>query len=220
MAKTLIHGSAVDIETTMRLAQLTLDGYGFSVDDNDDVIAEYLTGFVMKNGDTGPTTLMIAAADGYIDQVASGNVTLRGFTSIRNNAEVHGDLASNILANGQELNWKTVTDLVIVSTTKQQTTSVQIPINAEVVAVSSHVSIQPPGTSYMDVGVAGSAISRKRYGANISTIVETTHPGMESPGISYFAMTSIILTFDTTPTDNSGRVRLTVHYRTIVPPSS
>ena len=216
MPKTLLHGSDVDIETTMRLAQLTLDGYGINVAEE----PEFLTGLVMKNGDGGPTTLMIAAADGYIDQVASGNVTLRGFTSIRNNAEVRGDLASNMLANGQELDAKSVTALVTVSAVKQQATSVQIPANSEVVGVSSYVSVQPPGTSTVDVGVDGSAVSRKRYGANISTSASTAHPGMESPGVSYLVAVSIVLTFNTAPSDNSGRIRLTVHYRTIVPPSS
>jgi hypothetical protein len=216
MPKTLIHGSDVDIETTMRLAQLTLDGYGI----NGDEIPEFLTGLVMKNGDVGPTTLMIAAADGYIDQVASGDVTFRGFTSVRNNAEVRGDFASNMLANGQELDRKTVTDLVVVSAAAQQTTSVQIPANSEVVGVSSFVVVQPPGTSTVDVGVAGSAVSRKRYGVNISTSVGTAHPGVESPGTSYLIATSITLTFNTAPSDNSGRIRITVHYRIIVPPSS
>jgi hypothetical protein len=216
MPRTLIHGSDIDIETTMRLAELTLDGYGINVNEE----PEFLTGLVMKSGDTGSTTLMIAAADGYIDQVASGNVTFRGFTSIQNSAEVRGDLASNMLANGQELDWKTVTALVVVSVAKQQTTSVQIPANAEVAAVSSYVSIQPPGTETLDVGVDGSAISRKRYGVNIATSAGTAHPGVESPGTSYLVATFITLTFNTAPSDNSGRIRLTIHYRAIVPPSS
>jgi hypothetical protein len=216
MPKTLIHGSDIDIETTMRLAQLTLDGYGI----NENEEPEFLTGLVMKSGDAGSTTLMIAAADGYINQIASGDITFRGFTSVRNNAEVHGDFVSNKLVNGQELDRKVVTNLVIVATAAQQTTSVQIPANSEVVGVSSYIVVQPPGTSTVDIGVAGSAISRKRYGVNISTSLGTAHPGMESPGTSYLAITSITLTFNTAPSDNSGRIRLTVHYRAIIPPSS
>lgn len=217
MPKTLIRGSDVDIETSMRLAQLTLDGYGYNGAED----PELLTGLVMKNGDSGPTTLMIAAADGYIDQVASGNVTFRGFTSIRNNAEVRGDLAANKLDNGQEMDWKTVTELVVVSASvTQQTTSIQIPANSEVAAVSAYVQVSPPGTATMDVGVAGSAISRRRYGANVSTGVSSAHPGMESPGVSYLAATAIVLTFDAPPGDGSGRIRLTIHYRSVVPPSN
>ena len=216
MPKTQIHGSDIDIETSMRLAQLTLDGYGYDGSEE----PQLMTGLVMRNGDSGPATLLIAAADGYIDQIASGNVTLRGFTAIWNNAEVHGDFASNKLVNGQELGTKTITDLVVVSTAIQQTTSVQIPADSEVVGVSSHVAVKPPGTLTMDVGVAGSGISRKRYGTNISTDAETAHAGMESPGVSYLAAASIVLSFDNTPSDNSGRIRLTIHYRTIIPPSS
>jgi hypothetical protein len=120
----------------------------------------------------------------------------------------------------QELDRKVVTNLVIVATAAQQTTSVQISANSEVVGVSSYIVVQPPGTSTVDIGVAGSAISRKRYGVNISTSLGTAHPGMESPGTSYLAITSITLTFNTAPSDNSGRIRLTVHYRAIIPPSS
>lgn len=218
MPKTLIHGSAVDIETSLRLAQLTLDGYGYNAEEEE---PEFLTGLVMRSGDAGPITLMIAAADGYIDQVSDGDVTFRGFTSIHNDAEVRGDLASNKLDNGQELDTKSVTALVVVAAgVAQQTTSVQIPENAEVIGVSSHVVATPPGTLSMDVGVVGSAVSRKRYGAGIATSMGSSHPGMESPGTAYFAVTPIILTFNTAPSDNSGRVRLTIHYRTIVPPSS
>lgn len=216
MPKTLLHGSDVDIETSMRLAQLILDGYGYNAEEE----PEFLTGLVMRNGDSGPVTLMIAAADGYVNQVADGDVTFRGFTSVRNNAEVHGDLTSNKLVNGQELNWKTVTALVIVSTAIQQVTSVQVPANSEVAAVSIYVDTQPPGTSNVDVGVAGSAISKKRYGVDVSTNIGTAHPGMESPGVFYLVTTPIVLTFDVAPSDNSGRIRITVHYRAIVPPSS
>lgn len=216
MPKTQIRGSDVDIETSMRLAQLILDGYGYNAGEE----PEFLTGLVMRSGDDGPVTLMIAAADGYIDQVSDGYVTFRGFTSIRNDAEVHGDLTSSKLAHGQELNTKSITDLVVVAAANPQTTSVQIPANAEVIGVSSYVVVTPPGTSSMKVGVTGSAVSRKRYGSGIATAIGSSHPGIESPGTTYLTATPIVLTFDTIPSDNSGRVRLTIHYRTIVPPSS
>jgi len=214
--KTQIHGSDVDIETSMRLAQLTLDGYGF--DGNEQ--PEAMVGLVMRSGDNGPVTLMVAAADGYIEQVAAGHVTLRGFTSIQNNAEVHGDFASNKLANGQETDVKTVTALVSVAAAAQQATSIQIPINSEVLGVSIHVSVKPPGTSSMDVGVAGSALSRRRYGVNLSTDAGTSHPGIESPGLSYLAATPITLSFNIAPSDGSGLIRITIHYRAIIPASS
>jgi hypothetical protein len=216
MPKTQIHGSDVDIETSMQLAQLTLDGYGYDGSEE----PQLMTGLVMRNGDVGPVTLMVAAADGYIEQVAAGHVTLRGFTSIRNNAEIHGDFASNKLANGQETNIKTVTGLASVTALIQQTTLIQIPANSEVLGVSTYVSVQPPGTSAMDVGVAGSALSRRRYGANLPTIAGSTHPGIESPGMSYLALTPITLSFNIAPSNGNGLVRITVHYRAIVPASS
>lgn len=216
MPKTQIHGSDVDIETSLRLAQLTLDGYGFDGGEE----PQQMVGLVMRGGDSGPVTLMVAAADGYIEQVASGHVTLRGFTSIRNDAEIHGDFASNKLANGQETDIRTVTAMVSVAALMQQATSIQIPANAEVLGVSIYVSVQPPGTSAVDVGVAGSALSRRRYGASVPTGAGSSHSGIESPGMSYLVATPITLSFDTAPSDGSGLVRITVHYRAIVPASS
>jgi len=124
--------------------------------------------------------------------------------------QVHGDFASNKLVNGQELGTKTITDLVVVSTAIQQTTSVQIPADSEVVGISSHVAVKPPGTLTMDVGVAGSGISRKRM-APIFPQMPNGARRHESPGVSYLAAASIVLSFDNTPSDNSGRIRLTIH---------
>jgi len=208
MTKTLIHGSDFDTETSLRLAQLVLDGYG----------DEEAIGLVMKNGDNGPTTFVISAADGHIDQISDGYVSLRGFVSVKNNAEICGNFTSNKLPEGQQLDIKTISILVNIPIAKQFE-ALLIPANVEVIGISSYVVTCPTGTSYMSIGVLGSKLSEKRYGCEISTHVGSSHTGIESAGISYIVAVPVLITFDTVPSDTNGQIRLTIHYRSITPPS-
>jgi len=209
MIQTLIRPEGIDEEGTFRVAQLIIDGYsGGSLGEGPK------TGLLVKSGDAGATTLVIGANDGYIEQVASGDVTFRGITTVEN------DVLINALGNGQDIAHRSLTSLEIIGTAQQHTSSLSIPAGAEVTGISVYVVAQPPGTTTMRIGVAGSQLSLKRYGGGITTIAGSSHRGLETPNQFYKATTDIIITFDAAPSAATGSIRLTLHYRQITPAGS
>ena len=192
-----------------RVAQLVIDGYA-----GPDLDEGQLTGLIMKSGDAGSTTLVVGANDGYVEQVADGYVTFRGLTSVEN------DVIINILDNGQDIAHRSITSLEAIGTTQQHASSLSIPAGAEVTGISAYVAVQPPSTTTMQVGVAGSQFSLKRYGAGVSTVAVSSHRGLETPNQFYKASVPVLINFDVAPSAATGSIRLTLHYRQIAPPTS
>ena len=96
-------------------------------------------------------------------------------------------------------------------------TTIQIPANALAYAVSVRVTTVIPTATNFSVGVASAAT---RYGLLLSTAADTTYAGTDDSMRFYSAATSIRLTPNFTPGDNSGRVRVTIYYLLVQPPSS
>jgi len=97
------------------------------------------------------------------------------------------------------------------------TATTSIPANSLVIAVSVRVIVQPPDTTTFDCGVLGAAT---RYGGAISSSANTTNPGTNDGIRFYSADTQIRITPNVTPTSNAGRIRVTIHYITVTPPTS
>ncbi len=213
MVRTELNNEDINDEINIKVAQIIIDGYA-SGDSGDG----QLTGLIIKGGDTGSTTFIIGADDGYLKQSGSGDVTFKGFTKIENNIDIEKNLRVNMLDNGQNLSIKSITVTEAIGTSKTHSSSLSIPAGAEVVGVSTYVITKPTGTTSFSIGVSGSKFSLKRYGNNISTNVSSSNNGSETPGQFYKTSHPIILTFNTAP--SGGSVRITLHYKQIVAPTS
>ena len=122
-------------------------------------------------------------------------------------------------ANGQRLNVITNTTLLtIVAGGLTSTWAGGIPANCIVVGITSRVTVVLPAlaTNY-DVGIGGATT---RYTTNASGALYTTAPGTDDGMRTYTGATDVLVTVDANPADNTGRIRLTVHYISLTPPTS
>lgn len=120
-------------------------------------------------------------------------------------------------ANGQMAVHKSLTELTTIAAAAFTDTAIQIPAEALVFAVSVRSNVAIPTAVTYDVGVAGATT---RYATAISDAVGTTAKGTLDALRYYAAATSIRLTPNTTPGAATGKVRVTIHYIEITPPSS
>lgn len=122
--------------------------------------------------------------------------------------------------NGQLLGLKTLSELVtLVSGHATDATSMQLPANAIIMGVSVRVTAAPATTATFTVTGTSSATAFQT-GANVSTVVNTTDVGTKSCPYLNTAAQTITLTYNAAPTDSLGRVRVTIHYFDITPPTS
>lgn len=121
-------------------------------------------------------------------------------------------------ANTQILNFKIATTLLtIAAATVTSTWSGGIPANSIVIGISSRVTVVVPTATVYDVGIGGATT---RYTTDASTAATTTSPGTDDGLRAYTAATDVVVTTDVNPAANTGRIRLTVHYIDITPPTS
>lgn len=128
-----------------------------------------------------------------------------------------GNTSLTVGANGQSLNIQSLTELTTIAAAATTDTTIQIPANAVVLAVSVRVTTVIPTAATFDIGVSGATT---RYGTGISTAATTTNPGTNDATRFYGAAVSVRFTPDLTPAANTGRIRTTIHYLTISPPSN
>jgi hypothetical protein len=121
------------------------------------------------------------------------------------------------LLNGQSLILDAQTELLTITTAAFTDTAIKVPSGSVVLGVSSRVTSSIPGVSTFDVGVAGATT---RYDNTLSALAGSTAPGTTDATRFYGAATSIRITPDTEPSAATGRVRITLHYYTVVPPTS
>lgn len=120
--------------------------------------------------------------------------------------------------NGQFARIISVTELTTIAAAATTDTAIQIPANAKVLAVSVRVTTVIPTAATFDVGIAGATT---RFGTGLSTAANTTNPGTNDDGARYYAAaTSVRITPNATPAANTGRVRVTIHYIDVTPPTS
>jgi hypothetical protein len=121
-------------------------------------------------------------------------------------------------ANGQYTGVKVLTELLTIAASATSTTAIQIPANAIVLAVSVRVTVAVTCTSTFTVGDGGNAT---RYStAAVSKAATSTDVG--TAGFSYRpgSATAVVITPDSTPSDATGRVRVTISYIEVTPPTS
>ena len=121
--------------------------------------------------------------------------------------------------NGQALGIKRLTELTTIAAAATTDTAIQIPANAVVFAVSVRVTtVIPTAATFTVIGTTSSTAFQT--GASVSTAANTTDVGTKAcPYLNTTAQT-VRITPNLTPADNTGRVRVTIHYYDITPPTS
>jgi hypothetical protein len=114
-------------------------------------------------------------------------------------------------ANGQLLNVKTLTELTTVAAAASTDTSIQMPAGAIILAVSTRVTVAFPTAATTTIGDSGSA-ARFNTGSNMLTAAGTTNAGTKAGAYYNASALSVRITPDTPPANNSGRIRVTIHY--------
>jgi len=148
--------------------------------------------------------------------VASGTGAQTQTTALTIN---NGAVQFGAKANGQSLDFQSLTELTTIAAATTTTTTIQIPANAVVLAVSVRVTTVIPDATTFNVG-DGTVVNRFNTAA-IAVAANSTDPGTKTPCGYYAAATGIVLTMNgTPPAANTGRVRVTIHYYTCTPPSS
>lgn len=120
-------------------------------------------------------------------------------------------------ANGQAVNILTLSELTTIAAAATTDTVIEIPAGAIAIAVSVRVVTVIPAATAFDVGIAGATT---RYGTAISSAADTTNPGTNDGMRFYAAATKIRFTPDVQPGAATGRVRTTIQYFTVTPPTS
>ena len=122
------------------------------------------------------------------------------------------------VANGQAVSIKALTELTTIAASATTDTAIQMPAGALILSVSVRVTAAVTCTSTFTVGDAGSATRFST--AAVSKALNSTDPGTKA-GVYYNASAAAIrITPDTTPSDNTGRVRVTITYIDITAPTS
>lgn len=173
---------------------------------------------------TATTPQTIKSADSTGAGQAGADLTLKGGTGgtggLAGNVNLVGNSVSmQTAANSQALNVKTLTELTTIAAAASTNTTIQIPANVIVLAVSVRVTIVIPTAETFTV-TGTSSSTAFQTGAGVSTAATTTDVGTKACPYLNTAAQTITITPNTSPADNTGRVRVTIHYIDITPAAS
>lgn len=122
------------------------------------------------------------------------------------------------LANGQVFAVKALTELTTIAAAATTTTTIQLPANAIILAVPVRVTVALPVTTNFTVGDAGSAA---RYSTTaVLKAAGSTDVGTKAGAFYNSTARGVLITPDSTPSDATGRVRVTIIYIEVTPPTS
>lgn len=130
-------------------------------------------------------------------------------------------MANGIAANGQSFIGGTpqyLTELTTIAAAASTDTTIQMPATSVVLAVSVRVTTVIPTAASFTVGDSGSAARFST--AAVSTAATSTDPGTKAGAYYNASALSIRITPNAQPADNTGRVRVTIYYYTVTPPTS
>mgnify|MGYP001616199375 CR=1 FL=1 len=159
---------------------------------------------------TNETTLGIYRPSAGLFSIMGGNVGI-GITT------PDGQLSQG-LANGQQISYKSLTELTTIAAAASTTTTIAIPANVIVKAVQVRVTVVIPTAATFTV--IGNTSTTAFNTAAVSTAANTTDKGNLNTPYNNGAAQTIRITPNLTPANNSGRVRVTVWYEDSIPPSS
>ena len=139
-------------------------------------------------------------------------------TSIWNLSSV-GDMAMAGRSTGQSIGIKSLTELTTIAAAATTDTAIQIPANAVVFAVSVRVTVVIPTAATFTV-IGTTSATQFDVAGGVTVAAGTTDVGTRHPPYKNGAAQTVRITPHLTPAANTGRVRVTIHYYEITPPTS
>lgn len=121
-------------------------------------------------------------------------------------------------ANGQLATVQHLTELTTIAAAATTDTAIQLPANAVILGVSVRTTVVIPTAATYTVGDSGSAARFNT--AAVSAAANSTDPGTKAGAYYNASATAVRITPNATPGNNSGRVRVTIHYLSVTPPTS
>lgn len=135
------------------------------------------------------------------------------------NIRMAGNLNTNWDAtNGQRIGFKSLTELTTIAAAATTDTVIQMPAAAIILAVSVRVTVAIPTATNFTVGDSGSAARFST--AAVSSAANSTDKGTKAGAYYNAGALAVRITPDATPAANTGRVRVTIHYIEVTPPTS
>lgn len=158
------------------------------------------------------------AYDTSISRSSAGVVQV-GTTAVNALGSLNAATLATVGVNGQSCAIQSLTELTTIAAAATTDTAIQIPANAIVLGVSVRVTtVIPTAATFTVIGTTSSTAFQT--GATVSTAATTTDAGTKScPYLNATAQT-IRITPNAQPADNTGRVRVTIHYISVTPPTS
>lgn len=168
----------------------------------------YVLGWSGSANATGaPDTALSRGAANRLD-LASGD----SFRVVLGNVEYAN-------ANGQLFSaLQQLTELTTIAAAATTDTTIQMPANSVVLGVSVRVTTVIPTAATFTVGDSGSAARFST--AAVSAAANSTDPGTKAGAYYNASALSIRITPNLTPADATGRLRVTIYYYAITPPTS
>lgn len=151
----------------------------------------------------------------------NGGGGLGGFRAVTYDTSGAGNTSSYSLngANGAVYTVQLLSELTTIAASATTDTTIQMPANSVVLAVTTRVTTVIPTATSFSVGDSGSATRFST--ANVSTAANSTDSGTKAGAYYNASALSVRLTMNGgTPADNTGRVRVTIYYYTVTPPTS
>lgn len=129
-----------------------------------------------------------------------------------------GSISVTDNVNGKAIGISMLTELLTIAAAATSTTAIQKPANSIVLGVSVRNTVAVTCTSTYTVGDSTSAARFSTVA--VSKVVNTTDPGTKAGAYYNATAEGIIITPDSTPSDATGRVRVTIYYILVTPPTS
>ena len=171
-----------------------------------------------------PTTIAATDATDASSSTAAAVKTAGGLAVakkgyIGTDLHVGADANFNKLANGQGIAIKSLTELTTIAAAAYTDTTIQIPAGAIVLGVSGYVVATATGPTQFMVGDAGDS-ARYSY-APLANTLGASSAGTKAGAYFNQYAASVRITAQFAPSsDTLGRVRVTIHYIEVTPPTS
>ena len=124
----------------------------------------------------------------------------------------------NALANGQSINFDSLTELTTIAAAATTDTTFSLPAGAVIYGVSVRVTVVIPTAATFTV--TGATSGTVFHTAAVAVAANTTDAGTAAGAYYNGTAQKVRITPNLTPAANTGRVRVTAHYYTITPPTS
>lgn len=163
--------------------------------------------------------LDFGSGDAIVSRYAAKQLMISGDGStLANDTGLVTGFLSSAGANGQSGAVTYLSELVTIAAAATTDTTIQMPAGAIVVGVSVRVTTVIPTATNFTVGDSGSAARFST--AAVSVAANSTDKGTKAGCYYNASALAVRITPDGTPGDNSGRVRVTIHFIAVTAPTS